>query len=75
MAGVLPNTLWIEREKYSFDIEIEYENPPYFCLTFNSIGHSSDLCKKDHANKISCEIVATKTGLPQTKFNQSVFCS
>jgi len=25
MAGFLPETLWVEREQFSFDIEIEYE--------------------------------------------------
>lgn len=28
MAGFLPNSLWFERENYSFEIEIEYEKPP-----------------------------------------------
>ncbi|KAK2440163.1 hypothetical protein QL285_011605 [Trifolium repens] len=61
MAGIFPDSLWVEREKFAFDIEIEYENPPYFCFTCNFIGHSSDHCKKDPANKIAREIVATKT--------------
>ena len=30
MDGYLPDTLWVEREKFSFEIEIEYEKPPYF---------------------------------------------
>ncbi|KAK2454799.1 hypothetical protein QL285_002324 [Trifolium repens] len=61
MAGIFPDSLLVEREKFAFDIEIEYENPPYFCFICNSIGHSSDHCKKDPANKIAREIVATKT--------------
>jgi hypothetical protein len=60
MVGILPDSLWVEREKFAFDIEIDYENPPYFCFTCNSIGHSSDHCKKDPANKIVREMVSTK---------------
>jgi len=41
-------------------IEIEYENPLYFCFTCNSIGHSTDHCKNDPANKVACERVSTK---------------
>jgi len=33
LAGFLPDTLLVVREKFSFDIEIEYERPPYFCFT------------------------------------------
>ncbi|RHN78996.1 putative transcription factor interactor and regulator CCHC(Zn) family [Medicago truncatula] len=60
LAGFLPESLWVEREKFTFEIEIEYENPPYYCFTCNSIGHSTDHCKKDLANKIACEMVSTK---------------
>ncbi|PNY08940.1 hypothetical protein L195_g005480 [Trifolium pratense] len=73
MAGILPDSLWVEREKFAFDIEIEYENPPYFCFTCNSIGHSSDNCRKDYANIISREMVATKND-PTKKIKQ-VFVS
>jgi hypothetical protein len=69
MAGMLPDSLWVEREKFAFDIEIEYENPPYFCFTCNSIGHSSDHCRKDPANKISHEMVDTKND-PAKKVKQ-----
>jgi hypothetical protein len=65
MAGILPDSLWVEREKFAFDIEIEYENAPYFCFTCNSIGHSTDHCKKDPANKIAREVVATKIDPPK----------
>jgi len=61
MAGFLPDSLWVEREKYSFEIEIEYEQPPYFCFNCNSIGHSSDHCKKDFINANSLEKVVTKS--------------
>jgi hypothetical protein len=47
MAGNLPESLWVEREQFSFDIKIEYENPSYFCFTCNCTGHSSDHCRKD----------------------------
>ena len=47
MVVFLPDTLWVEREKFSFDIEIEYERPLYFCFTCISICHSFDHCKKD----------------------------
>jgi len=60
MAGYLPNTLWVEREKFSSEIEIEYEKPPYFCFNCNSIDHSSDHCKNDLANKNAPEKVVTK---------------
>jgi hypothetical protein len=60
LAGILPDSLWVEREEFAFDIEIEYEKPPYFCSTCNSIGHSSDHCKKDPANRIAREKVASK---------------
>ncbi|WJX52654.1 hypothetical protein P8452_38744 [Trifolium repens] len=56
MAGMLPDSLWVEREKYAFDIEIEYENPPYFCFTCNIIGHSSDHCVVD--KMLDCSVVA-----------------
>ncbi|KAK2416520.1 hypothetical protein QL285_038909 [Trifolium repens] len=59
-GGILPDSLWIEREKFTFDIEIEYENSPYFCFTCNYIGHSSDHYRKDPTNKISREMVDTK---------------
>jgi hypothetical protein len=60
MASILPNFLWVEREKIAFDIEIEFEIPPYFCFDCNSIGHSSDHCRKDPAKFFSREMVATK---------------
>lgn len=59
-AGFIPDTLCVERDNFAFDIEIEYEHPPYFCFTCNSIGHSSDHCKKDPAVKIAREKVTTK---------------
>jgi len=62
-AGFILDTLCVERDNFAFDIEIEYEHPPYFCFTCNSIGHSSDHCKKDHANKIAREKVITKDNL------------
>jgi hypothetical protein len=71
MAGFLPDTLWVERENFTFDIEIEYEKRPYFCFTCNSIGHSSDHCKKDHANKIALEKVVSKND--PVKNNKHVF--
>jgi hypothetical protein len=55
--------LCVERDNFAFDIEIEYEHPPYFCFTCNSIDHSSDHCKKDPANKIAREKVTTKENL------------
>ncbi|KAK2362745.1 hypothetical protein QL285_087780 [Trifolium repens] len=60
MAGNLPDSLWVEREKFAFDIEIEYENPPYFCFTCNCIGHSSDHCRKDTSFKTVRVSDATK---------------
>lgn len=60
LAGFLPESLWVEREKFILEIEIEYESPPCYCFTCNSIGHSRDHCKKDPANKIACEMVSTK---------------
>lgn len=60
MAGFLPDTLWVERENFTFDIEIDYETRPYFCFTCNSIGHSFDHYKKDPANKIALEKVVSK---------------
>jgi len=30
MAGFLPDSLWVERENFTFDIEIEYEKRPTF---------------------------------------------
>jgi hypothetical protein len=69
MAGMLPDSLWVEREKYAFDIEIEYENPPYFCFTCNIIGHSSDHCRKDPTIKISRKMVDTKND-PAKKVKQ-----
>jgi len=62
-VGFIPDTLCVERENFAFDIEIEYEHPPYFCFTCNSIGHSTDHCKKDLANKIAREKVSTKDNL------------
>ena len=59
-VGFIPDTLCVERDNFAFDIEIEYEHPLYFCFTCNSIGHSSDHCKKDPANKIAREKVTTK---------------
>jgi len=32
LDGFLSDTLLVEREKFSFDIEIEYERPLYFCF-------------------------------------------
>jgi len=61
MASFLPDSLWVERENFTFNIEIEYEKLAYFCFTCNSIGHSSDHCKKDPANNIALEKVVTKT--------------
>ncbi|KAK2388420.1 hypothetical protein QL285_062107 [Trifolium repens] len=69
MAGMLPDSLWVEREKYAFDIEIEYENPPYFCFTCNIIGHSSDHCRNDPTIKISRKMVDTKND-PAKKVKQ-----
>jgi hypothetical protein len=69
MAGFLPNSLWVEREKYSFEIEIEYENPPYFCFICNSIGHSSNHCKNDLVNKNAIEKVVTKIDPVKPKQN------
>ena len=60
MASFLAGSLWVERENLTFDIEIEYEKRPYFCFTCNYIGHSSDDCNKDHANKIALEKVVIK---------------
>jgi len=60
LAGILPDSLMVEREEYAFDIEIEYEKLPYFSFTCNSIGHSSDLCRKGPSNKIAHEMVASK---------------
>jgi len=60
MTGFLPDSLWVEREKYFFEIEIEYEKPPYFSFNWKSIGHSSDHCKNDLVNKNSFEKVVTK---------------
>ncbi|PNY02121.1 hypothetical protein L195_g025426 [Trifolium pratense] len=65
MAGNLPDSLWVEREKFAFDIEIEYENPPYFCFTCNSIGHSYDHCRNDLALKIARELDAIKNDPPK----------
>jgi len=54
--------IWlVERENFIFDLEIEYEKRPYFCFTCNFIGHSSDHCNKDSANKIALENVVVKT--------------
>jgi hypothetical protein len=61
MTGNLLDSLWVEREQFAFDIEIEYENPPYFCFTCNCIGHSSDHCKKDIAFKTVRVSDATKS--------------
>jgi hypothetical protein len=71
MAGNLPDSLWVEREQFAFDIEIEYENPPYFCFACNCIGHSSDHCRKDPAFKITRDLDATKNDPP--KKNKQVF--
>lgn len=60
LVGILPDSLWVEREEYTFEIEIEYEKLPYFCFTCNYIGHSSDHCKKDPSNKIAREMGASK---------------
>lgn len=60
MAGFLLDSLWVEKENFTFDIEIEYEKRPYFCLTCNSIVHSSDHCKKDPPNNIALEKVVPK---------------
>ena len=60
LAGFLPDSLMVEREEFAFDIEIEYEKMSYFCFTCNSIGHSSDHCKNDPANKIAHKMVASK---------------
>jgi hypothetical protein len=65
MTGNLPDSLWVEREQLAFDIEIEYENPPYFCFTCNCIGHSSDHCRKDPTLKIDKELHTTKNDPPK----------
>jgi len=70
LAGFLPDTLLVEREKFSFDIEIEYERPPYFCFTCNSIGRSSNHCKKHIVKKVDVEKVTTKID-PTKKFKQN----
>jgi hypothetical protein len=69
MDGFLPNSLWVEREKYSSEIEIEYEKPPYFCFNCNSISHSSDQSKNDLVNTNAIEKVVTKIDPVKPKQN------
>ena len=69
MADFLPKSLWVERENYSFEIDIEYEKPPYYCFNCNSIGHSPDHIKKNLVNKAALEKVVSKSD-PVKEFKQ-----
>ena len=69
MVGFLPDSLWVESEKYSFEIKIEYEKPPYFCFNCNYIGHSSNHCKNDLVTKNAIEKGVTKIDSVKPKQN------
>ncbi|KAK9277679.1 hypothetical protein L1049_007226 [Liquidambar formosana] len=45
LSNPLPNTLWVERKDYGFNVELFYENLPYFCACCKSIGHLASNCR------------------------------
>lgn len=56
----------VERVRFAFFVDIEYEKIPDFCNFCSTIGHSIDNCKRK-------ELVKGKGSLPNTKQDNSVY--
>jgi hypothetical protein len=59
LSNNLHDSLLVEREKFAFNIDLEYEKLPFFGSSCNCIGHSFESCKKG-ANKYASDNIVTK---------------
>jgi len=46
MSGKLFDLVLVEREGYTFPIEIQYERQPLLCSHYKTLGHSIQQCKR-----------------------------
>lgn len=55
--------IMVERENFTFYVEVVYEKLPYFCNHCQSI----DQCTKKEGNKLQKELKVSQDQLPQEK--------
>jgi len=67
LSSPLPSQILIERDKFSFVLNLSYENLPPFCKTCGFIGHTSSTCKNTSFHSVP------KNHLHSTKKQSPVF--